>query len=71
MGTQQIEIEQLPDVMKVDEVAKFLRINRGLVYEMVRQKKIPAIRLGRAIRIPKLAVVKLVNGGGSADGQNR
>lgn len=60
MNAQLKELEQLPDVLKVAEFATFMRIDRGLAYEMVRQKIIPAVRLGRAIRIPKLAVQRMI-----------
>ncbi len=35
------------------EVAKALSIGRNAVYEMVYQKEIPYIRIGRRIRIPR------------------
>lgn len=71
MDAQLKELEQLPDVLKVDEFARLLRINRGLAYEMIRRNEVQAIRLGRAIRIPKLTVQRLIEGGGQANGQNR
>ncbi len=35
------------------EVAKALSIGRSRVYEMIWQKEIPSVRIGRSIRIPR------------------
>lgn len=40
-------------VMTVDEVAAALRIGRRQCYEAVRNGEIPALRIGRSIRIPR------------------
>jgi excisionase family DNA binding protein len=42
-----------PMLLTVSEAAKLLRISRGLVYELVRQERIPFIRLGRRLLIPR------------------
>ena len=39
------------DILTVPEVAKYLRMSKSKVYEMVKQKEIPSIRIGRNIRI--------------------
>ncbi|MBC7340923.1 MAG: helix-turn-helix domain-containing protein [Clostridia bacterium] len=41
-----------PTILTVPEAADLLKVSAWSVYEMVRQKKIPALRIGRAIRIP-------------------
>lgn len=41
------------DLLTVPEAAKLLRISRNLAYELVARHEIPAIRLGRVIRVPK------------------
>ncbi len=35
------------------EVCKVLSIGRSRVYEMINQKEIPSVRIGRRIRIPR------------------
>ena len=47
--------------ISVVEAAKVLGISRNLAYEMVAQKKIPALRFNRCIRIPKFALDKLLH----------
>lgn len=49
--------------MSVDSAAQLLGISRGLAYEMVRQKKIPALRFGRIIRVPRYALEQLLSKG--------
>ena len=40
-------------LLTVPEAAKLLRISRNLAYELVARGEIPAIRLGRVIRVPR------------------
>ena len=47
-------------VLTVDEAAYLLNISRGLAYELVAQRELPAIRLGRRIVIPRVAVEELL-----------
>lgn len=45
-----------PDLLTVPEAAKLLRISRNLAYELVTRNELPAVRLGRIIRIPRAAL---------------
>ena len=52
------DLDTLPDVLTVPEVASMLRISRGAAYEAARRGKIPGVRrVGRSIRVSKRAVV--------------
>ncbi len=44
------------DLLTVPEAAKVLRISRNLAYELVARQELPAIRLGRVIRIPRYSL---------------
>jgi len=44
-------------MLTVDEVKKILRIGTNKAYEMVAQKKIPSIKLGNSIRVPRKALM--------------
>ena len=50
--------------ISVENAAKLLGISRGLAYDMVRQKKIPALHFGRIIRVPRYALEQLLNAQG-------
>jgi excisionase family DNA binding protein len=47
---------------KVKEYAAVARITPNAVYEMVRRGEVPAVRFGRAIRIPREAGDKKLTG---------
>lgn len=50
------------EVMNVDEVAVFLRINRKTVYEAVAARRIPHQRLGRRILFSRSALLQWLTG---------
>ena len=39
--------------LKVSEVAEELRINRGTAYEMVSSGQLPAVRIGKSLRVSR------------------
>jgi excisionase family DNA binding protein len=48
------EIENMPTLLTVSEMAQVLRIGRNSAYELVYQKNFPILKLGQKnIRIPK------------------
>jgi len=49
-------------VLTVPKAAQALCISRNLAYELVRQKKIPHVRLGRRILVPRAALEKMLGG---------
>lgn len=46
----------LPPVLTVAEAAEFLRVNKKLIYRLVRSGEIECLRLGSSIRIPRHAI---------------
>ena len=46
------------DVVTVRELAAMLKVGRNTAYELVRAGIIPSVRVGRQIRVSKLAVVE-------------
>lgn len=60
-----------PTVLTVEEAAEMLRIGRSAAYEQARRfiasggaEGLPAIRLGRCLRVPRQALVRLLEAGG-------
>jgi excisionase family DNA binding protein len=47
-------------VLEVREVAQMLGVGVTKVYEMIRTKELPSIRLGRLVRIPRIALYKWI-----------
>jgi excisionase family DNA binding protein len=53
-------IDDLPDVLTIEETARFLRISRGLAFAGARRGDIPAIRVGRRLLVPRAALLRLL-----------
>jgi excisionase family DNA binding protein len=49
--------------LTVPEASKMLGISRNFGYELIKQKQLPFIRLGRRILIPRLALEEILKKG--------
>jgi excisionase family DNA binding protein len=57
-------------VLTVEETARMLRIGRSAAYAAVHAGEIPAIRVGRKLRVPRRALEEMLsNGNGSPLGE--
>jgi len=45
-----------PEVMDIKALASYLKMGRSKIYSLIRQKKIPASRIGRQYRFSKSVV---------------
>jgi excisionase family DNA binding protein len=57
VGEPDDEERDLPPFLTPQEVAERLRVSVWAVYDAVKDETLPAVRVGRAIRIPRHAVV--------------
>lgn len=55
IGSEDGRVE--PVLLTVPETARVLRIGRNTCYELIRQGRIPHVRLGRVIRVPRHALL--------------
>lgn len=53
-------LDDLPDLLTVADLAQVLRIGRNSAYRLVRSGEIPSIRIGRAYRVPKAALIDYI-----------
>lgn len=53
--------QSLPLVMKVDEVAAVLRVGLAAAYQLVREGTLPAVKVGRSLRVPSSAVLRFLD----------
>lgn len=51
-----------PIVCDIEETARFLRCGRSLVYELIAEKKIDALKLGRKTLVTYRSIEALVDG---------
>ena len=79
-GRRPYRLADLPDLLTVEEAARYLRIGRGSAYELARRFRLtegreglPVLVLGRTLRVPRHSLERLLaleapNGNGrSAD----
>ena len=53
---------ELPSLLKVEEAAKIARKGKNFVYWGIRDGLIPAVKLGKSIRIPRDKYLAFLNG---------
>jgi excisionase family DNA binding protein len=59
-------------VLTVDEAAALLRVNRKTLYQAIRDREVPAGRIGATIRLSRKALLLWLQGnGGPALGDDR
>lgn len=51
---------EYPDIMTIPQVAQALGIGRKAAYDLVNEKKLGAIRMGRTIKVPKFCLEEFV-----------
>ena len=54
--------------IKVTEAAKMLGISRNFAYELVKQKKLPVVKFGKRLLIPRVALEKMLAQGVNNEG---
>ena len=55
-------LDDIPLVIKVEDLMPILDIGRNTAYELVRCGQIRSIRVGRQLRIPRDAVIEFIGG---------
>ena len=46
-----------PEFLRIKQAAKLMQVGRDTTYQMVKEGKIPSIRIGNQIRIPRKALI--------------
>lgn len=62
MKTEYNSIDELPLVLRVEDLIPILDIGRNTAYELVRSGQIRSVKVGRQIRVPRDAVVDFLQG---------
>lgn len=53
-------LKEHPEIMTIAEVAKALRIGKNKAYDLVKAGKLPALKLGGKIIVPKMCLVSFI-----------
>jgi len=64
MKTEYNFLDELPLVLRVEDLIPILDIGRNTAYELIRSGRIRSVKVGRQIRIPRDAVVEFLSGNG-------
>ena len=56
-----VSLEELPLVLRVEDLSRALGIGRNTAYELVRSGQIRSIRIGRQLRIPRDELQRFLN----------
>lgn len=59
------EATQTPTLLRVNDVAEKLGVNRNLVYKLISEKSLAALRVGRHLRVTEQAVNDFIARGGA------
>jgi len=59
---------ETPQLLTVEEVAAILRTHPDVIYRLIRAKRLPAVRLGRAVRVVHEALDLWILAGGTSAG---
>jgi excisionase family DNA binding protein len=54
-------INQKEEFLKIEEVAKRLKVGKSTVYRMVKEGKIPATKIGRVWRFSSIRISEMFN----------
>lgn len=57
MSNDGMKLDELPDVLTVAEVAKYLRLSTRTVYRLIEEDALKASRYGRSIRVLKTELI--------------
>ena len=60
--TRTTALADLPELLKVEEAAAYLGVGRSLLYDLIKRGEPPHVALGRLVRIPKSALIAMVEG---------
>ncbi len=70
-GSAAMTFDEAPDLLTVAEVQELTRWSRNGIYEAIKQGRLPAARLGRAVRVPKWELRRFIESGLLDDGDGR
>jgi excisionase family DNA binding protein len=55
-----MRLDDAPDVLTVPEAARLLRCGRNQLYDAIRRGDVPAVRIGRSLRVPRAGLLRML-----------
>jgi excisionase family DNA binding protein len=62
MKPSAIQVDDLPAVCTVEEVAAILRIGRASAYDAIHRGELTAVKIGRRLLVPRAVIERLLAG---------
>ena len=59
-----IALKDYPDVMDIEQMCQILSVSTKTGYKLIREGKIPCLKIGRSFRIPKANIKSYLNNAG-------
>ncbi len=53
-------LENYPDVMNIEDICTALNIGKNTAYQLVRNKSLKSIRIGKTYKIPKIYLIEFL-----------
>ncbi|MBX7131094.1 MAG: helix-turn-helix domain-containing protein [Fimbriimonadaceae bacterium] len=63
MSELHANFDHLPTLLTISQVCRELGISRTTVFELTRSDQLRQVRIGRAVRIPRSEIERIVNTG--------
>lgn len=60
ISERQEMLEKYPDIMNIGELCTALGIGKNTAYQLVREKRIKSIRIGKTYKIPKIYLIEFL-----------
>jgi excisionase family DNA binding protein len=58
--TTPLLLDDLPELLTIEELRRVLRIGRSFAHELIATGRVPHLRIGRRVRVPRAAVRALL-----------
>ena len=65
--SRRTQLDALPDVIPVRQVAAILGVAENTVYGSIRRQQLPACRIGRRVLVSKAALIRFLEGTETTD----
>jgi excisionase family DNA binding protein len=64
-------VNPIGEMMTADEVAEYLRVNRTMIYRLLKRKELPGFKIGTDFRLRRADIDHWINGREKASLKNR
>jgi len=52
---------EYPDILDAEQISKMLSVSTKMIYKLIKEGALGAMKVGRTFRVPKIAVMRYMN----------